>query len=175
MSEILVVTETEVLVVEDVITETLTETETEVLVEETVVTELLETAEQGPPGPQGIQGPAGGVTTVTVGSSPISGHSAVAVDAAGLLVPADSTDLTHRGAVLGLTENAYTAGQQAEVRTAFVVEHSGWAWTAGPVFVGADGALVQSLPLGAVFSQAIGQALSATRILVDVQPPITIA
>lgn len=53
MSEVLVVTETEVLVVEDVITETLVETETEVLVEETVVTELLETAEQGPPGPPG--------------------------------------------------------------------------------------------------------------------------
>lgn len=137
--------------------------------------EILTTAEQGPRGIQGIPGPAGGATTVTVGPLPLGGHSAVAADATGLLVKADCTNPAHQGAVIGLLANAYSPGDQAVVQTAFTLEHSGWAWTPGPVFVGAAGQLTQSLPVGAVFSQAVAQALSATLVLVDVQPPITVA
>lgn len=146
-----------------------------VLVDEVEVIEILAVAEQGPRGAQGIPGPAGGATTVTVGASPLSGHSAVAVDSAGLLIKADCTDPAHQGAVLGLLANAYSPGDQAVVQTAFTLEHLGWAWTPGPVFVGASGQLTQSLPGGAVFSQVVAHALSATLVLVDVQPPITIA
>lgn len=129
----------------------------------------------GPPGPPGMPGPAGGTTTVTVGATPLSGHSAVAVDAAGLLIQADCTNPAHRGAVLGLLANAYSPGDQAVVQTAFTLEHSGWTWSPGPVFVGTAGQLTQTLPVGAVFSQVVAHALSPTLVLVDVQPPITIA
>lgn len=129
----------------------------------------------GPRGPQGVPGPAGGTTTVTVGATPLSGHSAVAADAAGLLIKADSTNPAHRGAVLGLLANAYSPGDQAVVQTAFTLEHSGWTWSPGPVFVGTAGQLTQTLPVGAVFSQVVAHALSPTLVLVDVQPPITIA
>ena len=129
----------------------------------------------GPRGIQGIPGPAGGATTVTVGATPLSGHSAVAVDAAGLLIQADCTNPAHRGAVLGLLANAYSPGDQAVVQTAFTLEHSGWTWSPGPVFVGTAGQLTQTLPVGAVFSQVVAHALSPTLVLVDVQPPITIA
>lgn len=146
-----------------------------VLVEEVEVIQIVAVAEQGPPGRQGNPGPAGGATTVTVGASPLSGHSAVAVNAGGLLIKADCTNPAHRGAVLGLLANAYSPGDQAVVQTAFTLEHSGWAWSPGPVFVGTSGQLTQSLPGGAVFSQVVAHALSATRVLVDVQPPITVA
>lgn len=146
-----------------------------VLVDEVEVVQIVAVAEQGPRGVQGPAGPAGGATTVTVGASPLSGHSAVAVDSAGLLIKADCTNPSHQGAVLGLLANAYSPGDQAVVQTAFTLEHSGWAWVPGPVFVGTAGQLTQSLPGGAVFSQSVAQALSATRVLVDVQPPITIA
>lgn len=129
----------------------------------------------GPRGPQGVPGPTGGTTTVTVGATPLSGHSAVAVDAAGLLIQADCTNPAHRGAVLGLLANAYSPGDQAVVQTAFTLEHSGWTWSPGPVFVGTAGQLTQTLPVGAVFSQVVAHALSPTLVLVDVQPPITIA
>lgn len=129
----------------------------------------------GPRGPQGVPGPAGGATTVTVGATPLSGHSAVAADAAGLLIKADCTNPAHRGAVLGLLANAYSPGDQAVVQTAFTLEHSGWTWSPGPVFVGTAGQLTQTLPVGAVFSQVVAHALSPTLVLVDVQPPITIA
>ena len=146
-----------------------------VLVDEVEVIQIVAVAEQGPQGRQGNPGPAGGATTVTVGSLPLSGHSAVAVDAGGLLIKADCTNTSHQGAVLGLLAGAYSPGDEAVVQTAFTLEHTGWAWTPGPVFVGVAGQLTQSLPVGAVFSQTVAHALSATRVLVDVQPPITVA
>lgn len=147
----------------------------ELLVEERARVEVVTEAKQGPRGVQGPPGPAGGATLVPIGSTPISGHSAVAVDAAGELVPADCTTAGHHGAVLGVIVNAYAAGADAEVKTGFPLEHSGWTWTPGPVFVGTAGQLTQTLPPGALFSQTVGHAVSATRVLIDLQPPITIA
>lgn len=123
----------------------------------------------------GKPGPAGGATVVTVGATPLSGHTAVAMDADGLLIYADCTNPAHIGAVLGVVANAYGAGDPAVVQTSFDLHHAGWTFTPGPVLAGAGGALVQTLPAGAVFAQVIGYALSATRIHIDVQPPIATA
>lgn len=166
MTDLLVERETLVLV---------EEARQELLVEERERVQILTEARQGPRGIQGVPGPAGGATTVTVGATPLSGHSAVAADAAGLLIKADCTNPAHRGAVLGLLANAYSPGDQAVVQTAFTLEHAGWTWTPGPVFVGAAGQLTQTLPVGAVFSQVVAHALSPTLVLVDVQPPITVS
>lgn len=166
MTDLLVERETLVLV---------EEARQELLVEERERLQILTEARQGPRGVQGPVGPSGGATTITVGAAPLSGHSAVAVDAAGQLIKADCTDPSHQGAVQGLLADAYAAGDQAVVQTAFPLEHAGWTWAVGPVFVGTAGQLTQSLPAGAVFSQVVAHALSATRVLVDVQPPITIA
>lgn len=145
-----------------------------VLVDEVEVIEVVSVAEQGPRGIQGIPGPAGGATVVTVGAAPLSGHTAVAMDAGGLLIYADCTNPAHIGAVQGVIANAYGAGDPAVVQTDFDLTHAGWAFATGPVFVGAAGALVQALPIGAVFAQVLGYALSATRIRIDVQPPIAL-
>lgn len=123
-------------------------------------------------GDRGDPGPAGGETLVRVGPTPLSGHSIVAVSAAGELIPADSTNPAHPGTVLGLLAGAYSPGEDASVQTGFVLAHSGWNWAPGFVFVGAAGQPVQTLPGGAVFSQAVGKVLSPTSILVDIQPPI---
>lgn len=128
----------------------------------------------GPRGTQGIPGPAGGATVVTVGATPLSGHTAVAMDADGLLIYADCTNPAHIGAVQGVVANAYGAGDPAVVQTDFDLTHAGWAFATGPVFVGAAGALAQTLPVGAVFAQVVGYALAPTRIRIDVQPPIVL-
>ena len=146
----------------------------EVLVEELETLEILEAAAQGPRGPQGIPGPAGGATTVMVGAAPISGHTAVALDSGGLLVYADCTNPAHIGAVQGVVGNAYSPGDLAVVQTDFDLTHAGWTFATGPVFVGATGALVQTLPPGAIFAQVVGYALAPTRIRIDVQPPIAL-
>ena len=132
---------------------------------------------RGAPGPRGIQGipgPAGGTTVVTVGATPLSGHTAVAMDADGLLIYADCTNPSHIGSVQGVIANAYGAGDLAVVQADFDLAHAGWTFATGPVFVGAAGALVQTLPVGAVFAQVVGYALAPTRIRVDVQPPIAL-
>lgn len=166
----------DVLIDHDTETDVLVEREVDVVLEQSEPEEIIIIeVVQGPPGPPGPIGPSGGTTTVTVGATPLSGHSAVAVDAAGLLIQADCTNPAHRGAVLGLLANAYSPGDQAVVQTAFTLEHSGWTWSPGPVFVGTAGQLTQTLPVGAVFSQVVAHALSPTLVLVDVQPPITIA
>ena len=146
-----------------------------VIREEVPVLQVLAVAQQGPRGIQGPPGPAGGASTVTVGASPISGHSAVAIDSSGLLVPADVSLAAHRGAILGVVANAYSPGDDAVVQTGYLLEHSGWAWALGPVLVGSAGALTQAPTAGALFVQVIGYAVSPTRIVVDVQPPINLA
>ncbi len=157
--------DTELLIIDD---------ESEILIEVDTDVEVLEAAAQGPRGPQGIPGPVGGATTVMVGAAPISGHTAVALDSGGLLVYADCTNPAHIGAVQGVVGNAYSPGDQAVVQTDFDLAHAGWTFATGPVFVGATGALVQILPMGAVFAQVVGYALAPTRIRIDVQPPIVL-
>ena len=157
--------DTELLIIDD---------ESEIIIEVDTDVEVLEAAAQGPRGPQGIPGPVGGATTVMVGAAPISGHTAVAMDADGLLIYADCTNPAHIGAVQGVIANAYGAGDLAVVQTDFDLAHAGWTFATGPVFVGATGALVQTLPMGAVFAQVVGYALAPTRIRIDVQPPIVL-
>lgn len=127
---------------------------------------------RGVPGLQGEPGPAGGETLVTVGPVALSGHSIVAVNAAGLLIPADCTVAGMGGTVLGMLDSAYLPGASARVQTSYVLEHSGWNWAPGFLVVGEGGQPTQTLPVGALFSQSIGKVLSPTRILVDLQPPI---
>ena len=157
--------DTELLIIDD---------ESEIIIEVDTDVEVLEAAAQGPRGPQGIPGPAGGATTVMVGATPISGHTAVALDSGGLLIYADCTNPAHIGAVQGVVGNAYSPGDLAVVQTDFELVHAGWSFSPGPVFVGASGALVQVPPVGAVFAQVIGYALAPTRIRIDVQPPIVL-
>lgn len=166
MTDLLVVQEVEILA---------EEAQDSVLVEQVEEIEILAVAEQGPPGRQGPPGPAGGATTVKVGPLPISGHSVVACDSAGELVAADATNPAHRGAVLGVVADAYSPGDDAVVQTGYVLEHAGWTWAPGPVLVGLSGQLAQAPPAGALFAQVIGQALSSTRVLIDINPPITLA
>ena len=109
-----------------------------------------------------------------VRATPLSGHTAVSMGADGLLIYADCTNPAHLGAVLGVVANAYSPGDLAVVQTDFDLAHAGWAFATGPVFVGATGALVQTLPMGAVFAQVVGYALAPTRIRIDVQPPIVL-
>ena len=165
----------DVLVDHDTETDVLVEREVDVVLEQSEPEEIIITeAGQGPPGPQGIPGPAGGATLVTVGATPLSGHIVVALDSGGLLVYADCTNLAHIGAVQGVIANAYSPGDLAVVQADFGLVHAGWSFSPGPVFVGASGALVQMLPVGAVFAQVIGYALAPTLVRIDVQPPIVL-
>ena len=130
------------------------------------------TVGQGPAGRPGTPGGAGADYTA---AAALSGHQAVALDAAGQAVYASADNPAHALRVAGITLGAAALGDSIAVQSSGLVEHSGWAFTPdAPVYVGVGGALVQSVPGTAIYAQVIGKALSATRLLVGLQPPVVL-
>lgn len=130
---------------------------------------------QGLSGPPGPAGPPGGSGTSFVTAEAVGGHLVLALNAAGLAFRASADVSSHALRVAGLSLSAAAAGDAVTVQSAGYVEHSGWTFTAdAPVYLGLNGALVQAVPAGAAFVQVIGKALSSTRLLVALQPPIVL-
>jgi len=127
-------------------------------------------AEQGH---QGIPGEAGGQLTAVAGAT-LNGHKAVAYGADGRLVHASADNADHLLALAGILEVSAAAGEPVPVRDSGLVEFSGWAWAPGPVLVGLNGQLVQAIPVGAVYVQAIGRG-EGTRLFIDVQSPYSLS
>ena len=131
--------------------------------------EIVEIAVQGPPGPPGRDG----ITPTYTSAVALSGHLATTLNSLLEALPADCTVAGHANAVVGITLGASTAGAPAAVTSTGPLSHAGWTFLAGkPVLLGAGGAIVQSLPATAKFSQPLGVALSATQILLAIQPAI---
>lgn len=142
---------------------------------EEVAVVLITPASQGPAGPVGPIGPPGGTYIFTT-DVPLSGHIAVYVKEDGTLDYADSTSIDSLGTVVGLTTQAYVSGDDVNVADKGLLSHSGWTFTPGlKVFVGTNGALVQSLPLGAIFAQPVGIMLSSTLMCINIEAPIVVA
>lgn len=119
---------------------------------------------------QGIGAPA---TTPYVAASTVAAFNAVGPDGAGQLVPCSCDTLSDALRVQGVSLAGAAAGAGVNVQTAGLVTNTGWAFTPNqPVFVGLNGALTQSLPVSAVFSRVVGLAVGATRLLVNLQPPV---
>lgn len=131
-------------------------------------------AEQGPPGPQGAPGPAGSVYMSYVAGMTLSGHKAATVNSAGLAVYVDSDTPADAGKVLGITMNAALTGAAVNVQATGEVDEVSWSWTPGlPVYVGPAGALTQTPPVNG-FIQAVGMAVSPTKLAVGIRPAITL-
>lgn len=126
-------------------------------------------------GPAGVPGSPGGAGAVYAAAEPVSGHSVLGVDGAGAVFAASADVLSHALRIAGVSLNAAAAGDAVSVVGAGVVQHAGWAFTPQqPVYLGLSGALVQALPLGALYARVIGTAVAPTRVLVDMQPPVVL-
>ena len=130
----------------------------------------------GPPVWQRINaGAASGGKRELIASAALSGHQVIAADGNGQAAYASADDLADVLRVVGVSTHAAALGASILVETNDVLEHGAWAWTPGDVvFLGINGAIVSAVPPGAAFSQVVGRALSATRILVGIQPPIVL-
>jgi hypothetical protein len=103
----------------------------------------------------------------------IAAYTAVGPNAAGQLITCSADTLSDALRVQGVSLGAGVSGGGVNVKAAGLVENAAWAFTPDqPVFVGLNGALTQSLPVSAVFSRVVGVAVGATRLLVNLQPPI---
>lgn len=119
--------------------------------------------------PEGLQGPPGlsGAEFSVIAAMPLGGQRAVT----GAGVYADQATID---GLLGITLEAATTGAAVRVRGAGTIDEPSWSWTPNvPIYVGASGVLTQTPPAGIV--RRVAFALSATRIVVDIFPPIQTA
>lgn len=128
---------------------------------------IVDVTVSGARGPSGL----GGNTATRTSAVALSGQRVVKVSADGKAAYPDVAAADDADLLLGVTTGAVAQGDQATIQTRGEMQEGGWAWTLGPVFCGANGALTQAPPAGAWIRQ-VGVAVAADRIIIDMRPPI---
>lgn len=121
-------------------------------------------------GQQGIPGPAGGAAVQRLAGGELSALRAV-YELDGYVYPLDYRDSAHIDLLLGVTLTAASAGAAVNVQRTGDLSDSGWAWQPGRIYLGQAGLLTQH-PAETGYSLLIGSAVSATRIILNLQDPI---
>jgi hypothetical protein len=124
----------------------------------------------GEAGPQGAPGLA--ISTITkLAATPLGGHRVVVLNDSEQAIYADNTDLTHADKVLGVTMGAVDAAASVVVQTyGEMVEPSFSLTPGGAVYVSTNGLFTQTSPASG-FTRAIGFALAATKLFIDLSVP----
>ena len=124
----------------------------------------------GSVGPSGPPGSAGATyLTITAGED-LGGHRAVVLSA-GQAVYADNTAAAHANRVIGITTGAATSGSGATIQSAGELTGMTGLTVDAPIYLSTAGTLTQTAPTTG-FIQQLGIALSATAMLVEIQPAI---
>ena len=122
-------------------------------------------------GPAGPAGPSGAVTFNKTAALAVQAQSVVSGYGDTGVVPPDLTNPASGHTVLGLTMGAAVISGAVVVQAAGSVLNSSWAWTIGPVFCGAGGALVQTPP-DAAWIRQVGVAIAPDQIVIQLGPLI---
>lgn len=126
---------------------------------------------QGPAGPQGLPGSSGALQYPA--GEAISGGVAVKLTPGGTIVAASADDLESALNLAGVTQNAAVIGDMVTVSRKGLHIHAPGGLTVGvPVFLGLDGALVQSIAVGSMFSMILGVAVASDKIVLEPQVAI---
>lgn len=146
-------------------------TPTELVVEHSPVEIVIE--DHGMRGPQGDPGPPGSSAPITlqrIAAVALGGHRVVLVTDANEFNYASASTLSR--IPVGITTGASNLGALATALTSGSMTEPSWSWTpGGDIFLGELGVLTQTPPTNAAVL-TLGRALSATVILVDIEPPI---
>lgn len=125
---------------------------------------------QGPPGRQGLPGPAGGAAVERAAGETLSALRAV-YELDGQVFALDYQDAEHIDLLLGITLTAAEAGQPINVQRLGAVDDDGWNWQPGRVWLGSAGSLTQTPPTDG-YDVLIGAAVASGRLLLNLQDPI---
>jgi len=126
----------------------------------------------GPVGPQGIPGPAGSSQFIGIAGENINVYRAV-VSIGGLIFHADPFNLLHAKFVVGISAQSTLLGNSLNVQQ--VGEISGGSFSADVRYlVGTNGALVGTLPFGALWTKQVAIGLDATSLIVELEPSIVL-
>lgn len=126
--------------------------------------------EQGPPGIPGAPGPEVGAAVQRDAGETLSALRAV-YELDGQVLALDYRDAAHIDLLLGITLTAAEVGTPINVQRSGPIDDSGWSWTPGRIWLGANGALTQTPPADG-YDVLIGAAVSATRITLNLTDPI---
>lgn len=118
----------------------------------------------------GIVAPSSDLT-LTAGAS-LSALRAVTLDASGNAVYASNATIAD-AQVVGVTITSASSGAAVNVKTFGLITDASWSWTKGPVYLGTNGALTQTAPTGGAIVVQVGKAMTATKLLVDIELTIT--
>ena len=111
-------------------------------------------------------------TVVLQANGVIAGHKLVS-SLGGFISYADSSSLEAINNIIGISTNAATNGEDVTIVTSGYISESGWNFTpSDPIFVGANGALTQSVDGSMKFILIVGFADTATSIFIDIKVPI---
>lgn len=110
----------------------------------------------------------------TVGATPVLAGRAVTTDPTGNLIMADALTIAHCGAVCGVAIQTGNPGAPVKYTDCGYVTNEGWTFTPNiPVYLGENGQLIQGLiPGNLLFIQPMGTAVSATKLMLNIAPPI---
>lgn len=131
---------------------------------------VVTAGEQGPPGPAGQPGPAGGSALQRQAGETLSALLVV-YELGGEVFRLDYRDVDHIDLLLGITLTAAPLGQAVNVQRSGSLDDAGWSWAPGRVWLGANGSLTQT-PAVDGYDVLIGSAVSANRIILNLQDPI---
>jgi hypothetical protein len=133
----------------------------------------------GPKGDKGDKGDDGtgtgsaSTTIEAVADGTVHGHRAVIGTGADKVALADSSDAAEAGSVIGISLTAAFDGETTTVQVIGEIDEPTFNFVPGPVYFDAIGALTQVVPTSG-YIQQVAVALDATKIAVQIGPPIVI-
>ncbi len=142
------------------------------VVEDDINVEIGEGAQINVDAQVGTQGVTSIVQITATAGENISAHKGVIVDfASGKAYTADNDTLSHMDNVTGVSVNAANTGDRVTIRTLGRLTDQSFSFSEGPVFLGSNGALVQSRPSASFLAQ-LGIAETENTLFVKIERPI---
>jgi len=134
-------------------------------------TVIVTAGAQGPMGPQGQIGPAGGSAFTRRAGETISALTAVYEDSLGIVYPLSNTDEINIDLLAGIAITGAHAGADITIQRSGPLDASGLNLQPGRVWLGMDGALTQTPPENG-FDTLLGYATAEQRIYIDISESI---
>ena len=138
-----------------------------------VATVVTAAGGKGPPGGRGEPGPSGGSAVQRTAGEQLSALRVV-YEWSGVVRYLDAGDAEHIDQVAGITLNAVEQGYPINLQLSGPLEDAVWSWQPGPVWLGSAGTLTQTPPDNG-YLLFIGNAVSPTRLIINLDQPVQLA
>lgn len=120
---------------------------------------------------------SGGIVAANIDTSLVAGESisalrCITTNGSGQAVYA-TPDTLANAVVIGVSTTSGSSGETITVKTTGELTDASWNWTKGAVYLGANGVLTQTAPSGGSIVVHVAKAITATKILIDIDTIIT--